>query len=79
MKRTYKTATRDLIAKAYGFRKSETVLNRLKEKLNAETDELLIKQLGRYTGHQPLLPNQVEAFVAILGAPQHPELLYKEE
>lgn len=78
--RTYLRCTRSIIAKAYGYSQSRTIMEKLQRAVDKmeETDPL-IKQLGVYTGGESLWPDQVEAIVKILGTPQEPELLYKEQ
>jgi hypothetical protein len=76
--RIFKTSNKKEIAQAYGFSKQETLVNHVNKRLAAEPNPLIKKKLKKFTGHLPLLPDQVEAIVNLLGTPQHPTILYSE-
>lgn len=76
--RRYKTASKKILANAYGLQKYETVFHRICRnihKLNAEE----LSRLGDFGGPSRLLPEQVELIVKILGTPENPKILYSEE
>lgn len=77
MPRTYKTCTRQNVATAYGFKKTETIMKRIEENIHRLDDEQLL-QLGVWTGHGNLLPDQVEIVVFLLGKASVTNILYEE-
>ena len=78
MTRFYKTTTKQNIASAYGFRKEETIVKRIREKL-IELNDQQLSQLDKWTGNGNLLPDQVEIIVFMMGTPDFPQLLYEEK
>lgn len=76
--RAYKSVKRSTIATAYGFRKWDTVLNRISERITEETPKDITRHLSDIKGHHSLLPEQVKCIVYLLGDPLDPQALFIE-
>lgn len=75
--RTYKNCSRQIIATAYGYRKSQTIVAKIDCAYQSAPDEVK-RKLGTWKTGSRLLPDQVEAIVLLLGKPETPHLLYAE-
>lgn len=75
--RLYKTQSKKCLAMAYGFRKTETLVKRIEDKISQADDEIIL-ELGEWKGHKILLPIQVKTIVYLLGDPQTPDSVFIE-
>lgn len=76
--KTFKSLPKSKLARAYGYNTARALVNRVRTRLD-RLDESQILQLGEWTGHGYLLPDQVEIICFLLGTPEDPKRVYSTE